>query len=206
MQHSHSAAPAALRARRATASLSPRRRVRLRRAQWEQSTVAVGHTRRIPMGATGTPSPAASTTTRMGPARPTFSRSRCAPVRPAAPRRRLRSRQHSLSIFAPGCARVSLGAHTELIRVRTHVCFRWGCFGRLHVSAARCGFVRFFVRLFACLVLTLLVAVTGVRRHHRARCSRNHLVPRGLIRDRRLRAVRTRRVERRARKRVSWSI
>ncbi len=43
--------------------------------------MAAWRTRTIRMGATGTPSPAASTTTRTWPARPTSTRSRCAPVR-----------------------------------------------------------------------------------------------------------------------------
>ena len=92
VQHSRWAAPAALHARRAMASSSPRARVRLRLAPWGQSTVALAHTRRIPMGATGTPSPAASTSTRTRPAWGTLSRKLYAAVRRALPLRRSRSR------------------------------------------------------------------------------------------------------------------
>jgi hypothetical protein len=82
MQHLRWAAEATPRARIATNGLTSLRLARAPPMRQARRTAELGRTRSTRMGATGTPSPAASTTTRTPPARPTITRSRCVPVRP----------------------------------------------------------------------------------------------------------------------------
>ena len=84
VQHSRWAARAPLPARQATLGSTPRTRARARPQSRTGRTAEWWRTRTTRMGATGTLSPAAPTTTRTRPARPACLRNRCAPVRPGA--------------------------------------------------------------------------------------------------------------------------
>jgi len=99
-QRSRWATPSARPARRASFGSTMRARARLRRPPRTGHTLALRRSRTTRLGATGTPSLAASTlTVTLAPSKPRRTRSRCAPVRPARPRK-ARARRDAVSARA----------------------------------------------------------------------------------------------------------